>query len=184
MPFTVQAPFGDWGDPYQEACEEAAILMAMHYRNGTALTPAIADRELLDLVDWETQNGYGQDITADQMAEVAEKKYGLSARVRTDVTKESIIEELAAGNPVVIPAAGRMLGNPYFSGEGPFYHALIIIGYRQGWTGEYFVTNDPGTKRGQGYEYEVGVLLDAIHDWTGVKEETPQGRKAMVIIER
>lgn len=160
------------------------MLMVIHYLNGTALTPAIADKEILELVDWETANGYSQDVTAAQMAEIAEKKFGLNARVRTDVTKESIIEELAAGNPIVIPAAGRDLGNPYFSGEGPWYHALTIIGYKPGWTGDYFITNDPGTKRGQQYTYRAETLLAAIHDWTGVKEDIRSGRKAMVILEK
>ncbi|NOS66810.1 MAG: hypothetical protein HOO67_00350 [Candidatus Peribacteraceae bacterium] len=143
VPFTSQAPFADWGDPYQEACEEAAMLMVMHYLNGTALTPAIADKEILDLVEWETANGYSHDVTAAQMVEIAEKKFGLNARMRTDVTVETIKEELAAGNPVVIPAAGRDLGNPYFSGEGPWYHALTIIGFEEGWTGDKFIVTIP-----------------------------------------
>ncbi len=148
------------------------------------MTPEIADKDILDIVAWETDNGYGQDITAAQMAEVAEKKFGLRARVRTDVTIESIKEELVAGNPVIIPAAGRDLGNPYFSGAGPWYHALVITGFTQGWTGDSFTTNDPGTKRGKGYEYKVETLLNAIHDWTGVKEEIREGRKAMIILEK
>ncbi|NOS68166.1 MAG: hypothetical protein HOO67_07475, partial [Candidatus Peribacteraceae bacterium] len=86
--------------------------------------------------------------------------------------------------PVVIPAAGRDLGNPYFSGEGPWYHALTIIGFEEGWTGDKFIVNDPGTKRGSQYKYDVDVLVSAIHDWTGVKEDIRNGRKAMVIIER
>ena len=158
--------------------------MVMHYLNGTDMTPEIADKDILDIVAWETDNGYGEDITATQMAEVAEKKFGLRARVRTDVTVDSIKEELAAGNPVIIPAAGRDLGNPYFSGAGPWYHALVITGFNKGWTGDFFITNDPGTKRGKGYEYRTETLLSAIHDWTGVKEEIQSGRKAMVIVER
>ena len=31
VPFTSQAPFGNWDEPYQEACEEAVMLMLMHY---------------------------------------------------------------------------------------------------------------------------------------------------------
>ena len=157
--------------------------MVVHYLNGTPLNPEIADRDILDLVSWETDHGYGQDITAAQMAEVVREKFGLHARVRTDVTAETIKEELAAGNPIVVPVAGRDLGNPYFSGAGPWYHALVITGYREGWTGEYFITNDPGTRRGEDYEYTVETLLNAIHDWTGVKEEIRKGRKAMVIVE-
>jgi len=99
--------------------------------------------------------------------------------------KIDVKEELAEGNPVIIPAAGRDLGNPYFSGKGPWYHALVIIGFRRGWTGRrYFIVNDPGTKRGKSYEYNVETLLNAIHDWTGVKEEIRNGPKVMVVLEK
>ena len=158
--------------------------MVVHSLEGTPLTPQIADEEILAVTFWETENGYPQDITAAQMAEISRTKFGLRARVRTDVTIDTIKEELAAGNPVIVPAAGRDLDNPYFSGEGPWYHALVIIGYEKGWTGEWFIVNDPGTKRGSRYAYRTQTLLDAIHDWTGVKEEIRSGEKAMVILER
>lgn len=184
VPFTPQAPFANWDALHEEACEEAAILMVVHFLNGTPLNPEIAERAIQDLTTWERQHGYSDDVNAAQIAEIASAKFGLRARVRTDVTEETIREELAAGNPVIIPAAGRDLGNPYFSGEGPWYHTLVIIGYREGWTGDWFITNDPGTKRGKGYAYRVETLLQAIHDWTGVKEEIRSGGKAMVILEK
>ena len=160
------------------------MLMVVHYLNGTPLDPQIADREILEITSWQADNGYPQDITAAQMAEIARTKFSLRARVRSDVTIDTIKGELAAGNPVIVPAAGRDLGNPYFSGEGPWYHALVIIGYEEGWTGEWFIVNDPGTKRGSHYAYRTQTLLDAIHDWTGVKEEIRNGEKVMVILER
>jgi len=71
-----------------------------------------------------------------------------------------------------------MLGNPYFSGEGPWYHMLVITWYDH----RGFITNDPGTKRGEGYHYDEATLINAIHDWTGVKENIAQGGKSMLII--
>lgn len=184
VPFAPQAPFANWDALHEEACEEAAILMVAHYLSGTPLTPKIAEQEILDLVAWETERGYGQDVTTAQMTDIATEKFGLRARVSTDVTSDAIKEELVAGNPVIIPAAGRDLGNPYFSGDGPWYHALVIIGFESGWTGDWFIVNDPGTKRGHRYSYRVETLMNAIHDWTGVKEEIRTGRKAMVILEK
>lgn len=184
VPFTPQAPFANWDALHEEACEEAAILMVAHYLDGTPLTPKIAEREILDLVAWERDHGFGDDVSAAQMAEIAIEKFGLRARVRADVTEDTIKEELANGNPVIVPAAGRDLGNPYFSGKGPWYHALAIIGFESGWTGDWLIVNDPGTKRGHRYAYRVETLLQAIHDWTGVKEEIRSGEKAMVILEK
>jgi len=69
--------------------------------------------------------------------------------------------------------------NPYFSGEGPWYHMLVLTGY--GWWD--FITNDPGTRRGAGYEYRFSTLLNAIHDWTGIKEEIRKGRSAVLVLD-
>jgi hypothetical protein len=98
--------------------------------------------------------------------------------VINQVTTESIKEELAKGNPIIIPAAGRRLLNPYFSGEGPWYHMLVVKGYDR----NEFITNDPGTKRGDGYKYKYDVLVNAIHDWTGVKEEIEGGQRKMMVV--
>ncbi len=86
--------------------------------------------------------------------------------------------ELAKGYPIIVPMAGRDLGNPYFSGEGPWYHALVIIGYDK----TSFITNDPGTRRGEHYRYKYDVLMNAIHDWTGVKENIRDGRKVALVV--
>ena len=90
------------------------------------------------------------------------------------------MHEIAKGNPVIIPAAGRDLDNPYYSGDGPWYHMLLVTGYDK----KYFITNDPGTRQGLDYKYKHKKLVNAIHDWTGVKEEIRSGVPRMMIIER
>jgi len=180
VPFTVQAPDANWNNPYQEACEEASVIMVDYFLRGADLTPAQANREILQLTTWEESNGYKYDVSLEQLAEIVEEYYGYQTRISDDVTKESIMHELSKGNPVIVPAAGRDLGNPNFSGQGPWYHMLVITGYN--W--RHFLTNDPGTKRGFDYKYKHRVLIDAIHDWTGVKEEIRTGPKRMLIIEK
>lgn len=183
VPFAPQAPFANWDELHEETCEEVSLIMVRHFLSGESLSEQKAEDELQELVSWMTDNGYGWDVTVSQLAEVAEAKYGLDARVITNVTIDKIIAELSAGRPVIIPAAGRELGNPYFSGAGPWYHMLVITGYKKGAFGARFVTNDPGTKRGAGYEYDANVLFSAIHDWTGVKEETNTGPKNVLVID-
>lgn len=152
--------------------------MVQRYLTKGTLDADSAEAELQKIVAWETEHGYGYDVNMDELAEIARDFYGLEAEVVTNVTKEKIKEILASGSPVIIPAAGRQLGNPYFSGEGPWYHALTLIGYE----GDTFIANDPGTKRGQNYRYSADVIMNAIHDWTGVKEEIATGRKAILIV--
>lgn len=182
VPFTSQAPHANWDDPYQEACEEAALIMVHRFLQGESgvLDVNDADQEILKLVQWETENGFDQDVTIAELKDIAERYYGYRGTIEENVTPERIKELIAAGKPIIIPAAGRELGNPYFSGEGPFYHMLVIRGYDR----NEFITNDPGTRRGESYEYGYDQLIDAIHDWTGVKEETYLGAKRMLVLEK
>ena len=178
VPFTVQAPLGDWGAPYQEACEEASIIMMDYYLRNAPLEPDQANREILQLVQWEEAHHYKYDVSILELKNIVEEYYKYPTRIVEDVTKESIMYEIANGNPVVVPVAGRNLNNPYFSGDGPWYHMLIITGY----DGKFFITNDPGTRHGLDYKYKMDLLVDAIHDWTGVKQDIESGQKRMLII--
>jgi uncharacterized protein YvpB len=178
VPFTPQAPHANWDDPYQEACEEASLIMVNAYWQNYGLSSNRADDEIKALVNYQTAQGLGQDITIEQVAQIAEEYYGFKTRMLHNPTIEDIKREISWENPVIIPAAGRKLGNPYFSGAGPWYHMLVVTGYDR----NEFITNDPGTKRGKGYKYKYQTLMDAIHDWTGVKEEIETGPKKALAI--
>jgi len=181
MAFSPQAPHANWDQLHQEACEEMSLLLVHHYLAGTPLSgPAQAESELQDIIKWHREHGYIDDVTVSELGEIAEQYFGYTPRILEDVTADDIRSELAKGNPVIIPAAGRLLGNPYFTGEGPWYHMLVVKGYE----GKTFITNDVGTRRGEGYRYNEEVLINAIHDWTGVKEETAQGAKRALVLLR
>ena len=179
VPFSPQAPHANWDAPYQEACEEMALIMGIYFLQGKELTPEIADREIKDLVKWETEHGYPEDVTLEQLNQIGCEYYKVCTNyVINQVRTEVIKEQIAKGNPVILPAAGRRLLNPYFSGDGPWYHMLIVKGYDR----NEFITNDPGTKRGKGYKYKYDRLVNAIHDWTGVKEEIEKGQRKMMVV--
>jgi len=179
VPFTSQAPYEDWSAPYQEACEEAALLMIDAYLHGTTLPAAIADKRILDLTAAVAQAGYGESVTIIQLASLVEDFFGYQARILEDVTIKTIKSELRDGNPVIVPAAGKELQNPYFSGGGPWYHMLVITGFDE----DEFITNDPGTVLGHGFRYQQDHLLSAIHDWTGQEQTISEGKKVMLILE-
>ncbi len=167
--------------PYQEACEEASLILVHHFLQGKSINPEEADREILALVDVEArQFGFGADITLEQLSEVAEKHYGYDTELLYDFDAEDLKRILAAGHPIIAPFAGRELGNPYFSGQGPWYHMLVITGYE----GDMFITNDVGTRRGEGYRYRSDALLRAMHDWNKTNEEIGGGRRVVMIVKR
>lgn len=159
--FASQAPFGNWNELHEEACEEASMVTAAKYFLNQPLTEKIMEEELVKLDAWEKNNGYKIDLSVTQTAAVLKDYFNLSAKVVTDVSVNRIKYELSLGNLVIVPAAGRELNNPYFRAPGPIYHMLVIKGYDS----DEFIVNEVGTKRGDSFKYKYDVLINAIHDW-------------------
>jgi len=185
-PFIPQAPYHDWSEPWQNACEEAAILVAHHYLQGnTTVVKEQVKKELQDMINWQMKYyGVHKDLKMAEVAEVIEKYLGYeNVEVTYDISIEDIKKEIAAGNPVIIPAAGRTLNNPNFTAPGPVYHMLTVIGY----TKTKIITNDPGTRNGKDFTYTYQNFYDSIHDYVdGANKKNPelmgQGRRAMIVV--
>ena len=76
-----------------------------------------------------------------------------------------------------------MVGNAYYTPPGPERHMIVIIGYDDS-TGEV-ITNDAGTKRGEGFRYKYGQFFKGIRDFpTGEHREIEEIRKVMIVVER
>ena len=181
VPFTTQAPFSNWDLPYQEACEEASALMEIRYVFGNSiLSSEDADAAILDLVKTNEEIlQYPYDQTAKQVQElISEIDSAIKTRLITDPTIEELKREIASGNVIIVPAAGRLLRNPFFNRPGPVYHMLVLRGYT---SDGYFITNEPGTKRGEGYLYTLERIMDAMHDWNG--GEVENGQKIVIVVE-
>lgn len=180
IPFTTQAPHGNWSSPFNEACEEAILVMLDHYRSGAVLTPSTAETKILNIVEWEKVTyGWHEDTSADFTARTARDYVGLAATVSHDVSSDSIKHFLNQGKPVIAPVDGKMLGNPHYRNGGPYYHVILIIGYN----GDQFITHDPGTQYGQNYYYSAHTLIPAIHDLTQPESAIATGTPAIVIVE-
>jgi hypothetical protein len=182
VPFLCQAPYGNWAQPWQDACEEAAIIMAMAFVKGHPVDRESGNREILDLVAFQIRRyGGHHDLTAARTARLIKDYYQYSKiEVRYNFTVDDIKEELSKGNIVIAPMAGRLLGNPYYTRPGPAYHYMLFKGFDDQ-TGE-FITNDPGTRRGKDYRYKYATAYSAIHDWTGDKQTIDRGRKAIIVV--
>lgn len=185
VPFAPQAPYAVWDELHKEACEEAAMIIAAKYFKKEPLSPHLMEQAILNLIKWEKENGYKIDLTAQEAAKILRDYFGLRAELETEVTVERIKEILAEGKLIIVPAAGRMLKNPYFQRPGPIYHMLVIRGYEE----NYFITNDPGTKRGEGFKYKYQTLINAVHDWNHqfaeggmTEEEIEKGEKVMIVV--
>lgn len=184
VPFTSQAPHANWDDPYQEACEEASLIMAYDYTQGiSSYTKSQADKKILDLIAYENEIGYTQDINIQELQTIAKDYYKVDSLIleNESINTQTFIKFLNLGQPIIIPAAGKSLNNPNFSGDGPAYHMLVIIGYDN--ENQTFITNDPGTRNGANYEYSYETIINSIHDWTGSKDTVKEGTPRALILE-
>ncbi len=184
VPFIPQAPFKNWDAVHEETCEEASALTLVHYLHGDRLVPAqqIED-ELQTAIKWETEQfGSYEDETAAQTAELLASFYGLGKRVRLikDATLHDLRREIASGQPVLVPAAGRVLGNKYFKTPGPIYHMTVAIGYDT----KNIITNDPGTQHGKNYRYPIDQFWNAVHDFVDRTDEgMASGAKVLIVVD-
>ncbi|MBU2613514.1 C39 family peptidase [Patescibacteria group bacterium] len=180
VPFTTQAPYANWDMPYQEACEEAsAIMVDAFYRGESGEMDALtADTAIQKMVAFQKATlGFYEDTTAEQTATVIKDYFGYGdVVVRPFSSSDDLKRIIALGYPVIVPMAGKLLNNPNFRDGGPIYHMLVIRGYAS----NYFITNDPGTRKGEGYTYGAATILNAAHDWNG--GDVANGQRVMIVV--
>lgn len=164
MPFYTQAPLSNWDYPWQEACEEASVLLIANFYKGMNLDVNGFNDELLRLVDWEMEYfGAYEHTTIAQTAEMMETQYGLETVIHENPTFEDFQEILAQGHLIIAPFAGQHLGNPNYKNGGPVYHMMVVKGYDS--VKMQIVTHDVGTRNGADYVYAWETVNFALHDW-------------------
>lgn len=166
VPFTIQAPDSQWVEPWKEGCEEAALLMVKAYHDGrteSVLPVTEMKTAIAEMVEWQqTRFGGHFDLGLSDIAIIAKEYLGYkTVTVKSFQDFDDIRRELANNQPVIVPAAGRLLQNPYFTQPGPPYHAFVITGYE----GTDFIVNENGTRQGRNYRYSQAILEQAIHDY-------------------
>lgn len=179
VPFYPQAPFAVWDDIHNETCEEASLLMVRDYYLNRSMDLEELDQDILNFINYQTDRGYKYDITLKQLVDLAKVYYQFSgARIINDPTIDEIKKELAANRPVILPASGRLLENPNFRSPGPLYHMVVIKGYDS----RGFITNDPGTRNGNGFRYSYNNLMSSNRDWNPV--DINKGARRILVFDR
>lgn len=189
VPFVLQAPHSRWIQPYEDACEEAVMVMLDAYfqQDTRDRMPANeADKRILDIVALERRVlGYDKDTNVGTIARLINEYFLFEAYVVRDPSLEQIKEQIDKGLPVVIPAWGRTLvkSNPYFKRPGPTYHTLLITGYDD--AKQEFITQEPGVGRGRNFRYPYALLMGAIQDLLQDAKGRPiQGGERLVLFVR
>jgi len=187
VPFISQAPFGDWKDPrQQDGCEEAASMIAVYWARDESLTKTRALEQIISIAAYEVDK-YGQytDTSAVDTTERIIKGYFNypNAKSINIISLSDLISPLSLGYLVIVPTNGQLLRNPNYTSPGPERHNLVIRGYDS--TTKEFITNDPGTRKGENYRYPENVLFAAIRDYpTGDHLPILIASKSAIVISR
>jgi hypothetical protein len=184
VPFTSQAPTGEWGrSEFQNGCEEASALMVWAWWNNESLTKEQTRKEIVAMARFQEKRiGQGIDTDAKDTAAILLGEYFKLTNywLVYDFTLDDLKQALREG-VIIVPTNGQALKNPNFTRPGPFQHMLVITGYDV--MTKEFITNDPGTRKGEGYRYAEDILYAAIREYpTGKHLPIKTARKAMIVI--
>lgn len=185
VPFTVQAPLGEWSDPRQkDGCEEASALMAVKWARGENLAGNEARGEIIGASDFilEKYGEYRDTSLSDTLDWIIKDYFKYqNAALKKGVLLADLIDELSKGNVIIAPMDGQALMNPYYRNPGPVHHMIVISGYDA--AKKVFITNDPGTEMGRLYEYGENILFGAIRDYpTGFHKPALTTEKNIVVV--
>ncbi len=182
--FVPQAPEKKWDEPWQDACEEAALLTVHYYyeKNNPDIKTIHAD--LQSLFNFESEMSWTSDININQMATISAKLWNYQTKVIDNPTIDQIRQYLSQDIPVIIPANGKtlFLENTHFKGGGPWYHNLVILGYDN--DKKQFIVHDVGTQFGAYFHYSYTTLMSSIHDFPASlkKEDINSGIPRVLVL--
>ncbi len=131
VPYTTQAPLGEWSDPRQaDGCEEATLVMAMAWLRGGTIPAEEAKRDIINMSEYERiRFGFYQDTSMMDTGTLLKEYYGhANYIVQYGISSEDIKNELAGNRVVLIPLNTQRLGGVY-SQSGPPRHTVIAVGY-------------------------------------------------------
>jgi peptidase C39-like protein len=182
--FIEQAPEKNWDQPWQDACEEASLLIVDFYYQNKTTTLGISKNSILDMIKFEETQNFTKDMTNDQMAIVGEQYLNYQSKIIDNPTVKQIKKYLIQNIPVIITANGKTLykENKHFNSGGPYYHSLVILGYDD--SKNQFIVHDVGTKFGAYFHYSYSLLMESIHDFppSNKKEDINNGQKRILIL--
>jgi hypothetical protein len=187
VPYTSQAPYFYWAEPWQNACEEASIVMLDNYYQGVTdkkITKTTAKKQILNLLEIKKQYyGKSLDENAQKVVNLINNFYNWEAKVVENPSLEQIKTEIDNDRPVIVPVYGKALKNIYFRNGGPYFHMLVLSGYDE--ETEEFITKEPGLNTlGLDFRYKYDTIMDALHDFTGKKIDTKNGAKVAIFTQK
>jgi hypothetical protein len=171
--FFPQAPKKMWDAAHEDYCEEASLLGVDAFLKHKTYSLDEMESMLSKMREWEVKTfGYFESTSVEQVERIAREYLGYKkVRIIDNPTLDMIRAEVSAGHPVIVPANGKELKNPYFKNGGPMFHMYVVRGFTE--SGDVIV-NDPGTQHGENFVYKKEVVLSSMHDWNHTQDITKE----------
>lgn len=168
VPYVSQAPDGKWIAPWDEACEEASILMVEgYYGDRNSRSTEEVKQTMQRMFAWEEKTFKKKDDTdATETKQLIETHASFGVSIQRDPKLEDILTELRGKRPVM--AMVNMLElyrDPSYSFDT--YHVMVIIGFDD--KRREFIVHDPAKRDEKRYTYDR--LLTALHDFNPQSKE-------------
>lgn len=179
VPFVIQAPFDNWGGVFQNACEEASMLMVLQIHKPLFLSPIDIKKQITAFVDYENQHEISSSMSVVTVQYLLQLFFSIESHLVENPTLDVMKRQLVDG-VLIAPMSGEILANPQFRRPFPPYHMLVITGYDD--AKKEFIVNDPGTKLGENYRYSYATIVNALHDWTGSRETIISGARRLLFV--
>lgn len=159
VPFTSQAPEGNWAEPWQNACEETSIYMISSFYNDDPIKRDEAVKKIREIFKVKHENfAASKDESLATMQQlIIDLELPWSSEIVTNPTVDDLKAELAAGRPIIVPVYAPDLENYNYK-----YHVMVLTGYDD--VEGVFIVNDPGTRGGEARKFKYDVFMNAIHD--------------------
>lgn len=165
VPFTSQAPTGDWKSPWSDYAEEAVMTMVLQwYKNEAIQSAEQAEATMLDIGRYESST-YGDSLLAslEQVQAILNDFFGIQSELHLNPSLETLISALDEGSLIIAPVNGQILLNKHYGDPAPKNHMILI----HAWESGAFITHDPGTRHGEDQEYGQEKILESIQDLDG-----------------
>jgi hypothetical protein len=149
VPYSTQAPFGEWNDPrQQDGCEETSIVMAWMWANDISFTPDEIRMYITQMSDYENHfYGYYRDSSATDTANLMTAYFGhLNVRVNYNISVKDIKSALDNNELVITPINPRVISTTQYN-RYTTNHTVVVVGYDD--ADGTMIIHDP--LRGTGY---------------------------------
>ncbi len=168
VPYTSEIPLGSWVKPWNNACEEASMVMAESYYFGNeSMTKAVAVKYMTPIFKIEDKIfGSNADSDTVRTAKLLNDYLSVSATIKNNPTIEEIKDQLRRGKPVISFHYAKDIKNPYHHWRvgGSYFHVMVLVGFDDN-TNEFLVHDSGDPVTGAYHRYGYNLIMNTLHDF-------------------